>query len=107
MHLSEWTPELDSECQRRCIDLRIDRPNKLVCVDMPDRDGYTVTGPSTVTITKPVKCLLKHSRPKRQHVPAEKTFDCPECGYIVIDCEECIGHWCALAAMTWRWSVLG
>eukprot|EP00966_Prymnesium_polylepis_P211051 4887240-Prymnesium_polylepis.1 len=56
---------------------------------MSDRDGYTVTGPSTVTITKPVKCLLKHSRPKRQSVPAEKTFDCPECGCIVIDCEEC------------------
>ena len=35
MHLSEWTPELDSECQRRCIDLRVDRPNKLVCVEYP------------------------------------------------------------------------
>ena len=35
MHLSEWTPDLDSECQRRCIDLRVDRANKLVCVEYP------------------------------------------------------------------------
>ena len=35
MHLSDWTPEIDLECQSRSIDLRFDRASQLVCVEYP------------------------------------------------------------------------
>ena len=33
--LSEWTSDLDLQCQRRCIDVRVDRANGLIAVEYP------------------------------------------------------------------------
>ena len=40
MHLSDWTPEIDLECQSRSIDLRFDRASQLVFVSNTRTDDY-------------------------------------------------------------------
>ena len=37
MHLEEWTDEIDKECQRRGVDVRVHRLHglELICVEYP------------------------------------------------------------------------